>query len=196
MEFYKLPNKFGDYGLDYSTELDGWNYKIAFAYKGEEGTYHKDVINFRDTEYPANKDYINNHSNAFTKEELPMLIAMANGFYVRQFPFKTEDGTVVCLSIDNEWLSDLGISILKIDNDAKCYAFKDGNLYIDNTPIDIPSICRLYKLEDGTYGYGIQPPKDKDIRIVVSDNLIFGCKVNYLQEMLPHLPLRDKFGYI
>ena len=26
---YELPNKFGDYGLDYSTELKGWNYKIA-----------------------------------------------------------------------------------------------------------------------------------------------------------------------
>ena len=196
MEFYKLPNKFGDYGLDYCTELDGWNYKIAFAYKGEEGTYHKDVINFRDTEYPADRHYINSHSNIFTAEDIPMLIAMAKSFFVRQFPFKTEDGTVVCLRIDNEWLSDLGISILKIDNDAKCYSFKDGNLYIDNTPIDMPSICRLYKLEDGTYGYGIQPPKDKDIRIVVSDNLIFGCKVNYLQEMLPYLPLRDKFGYI
>ena len=168
MEFYKLPDKFGDYSLDYCTEIEGYSYKIDFAYKGKEGSYYKGKINFGDKEYPADKHYVNSHSNTFTVEDIPMLIAMARSFFVRQFPFKTEDGTVVCLSIDNEWLSDLGISILKIDNHAKCYAFKDGNLYIDNMPIDMPSICRLYKLEDGTYGYGIQPPKDKDGYIELS----------------------------
>lgn len=196
MEFYKLPNKFGDYGLDYCTELKGWNYKIAFVYKGKEGSYHEGKIKFGDKEYPADRHYINSHSNTFTEEDIPMLVAMARSFFVRQFPFRTEDWDVVCLSIDDEWLSSLGITILKIDNYAKCYAFKDGNLYIDNKPIDILNLCRLYKLEDGTYGYGLQPLKDEDTRIVVSDNLIFGCKVGYLQEMLPYLPLRDKFGHI
>lgn len=196
MEFYKLPNKFGDYGLDYCTELKGWDYKIDFAYKGREGSYHRDKIKFGDKEYPADKHYINNSSNTFTKEDIPMLIAMARNFYVRQFPFKTEAGNVICLSIQGDWLDELGISILKLDSNVKCYAFKDGNLHIDNTPIDIPNFCKLYRLEDGTYGYGVQPPKDKVTRIAVSDNLVFGCKVKYLAEKLPYLPLKDRFGYI
>lgn len=196
MEFYKLPNKFGDYGLDYCTEIEGYDYKVAFAYKGKEGSYYKDKINFGDKEYPADRHYINCSSNAFTEEDLPMLIAMARSFFVRQFPFKTESGEIVCLTIQKDWFEELGINILKSDSTAKYYAFKDGNLYIDNKPIDILNLCRLYKLEDGTYGYGLQPLKDEDTRIVVSDNLIFGCKVNYLQEMLPYLPLRDKFGHI
>ena len=196
MEFYKLPNKFGDYGLDYCTELDGWNYKIAFAYKGEEGTYHKDVINFRDTEYPANKDCINNHSNAFTKEDIPMLIAMANEFYVRQFPFKTETGEIVCLTIQKDWLGELGINILKADSAAKYYSFKDNTLYINEIPVDMTSLCKLYKLEDGTYGYGVSPSPfyNKRLKFVASENLIFGCKSKYLKEMLPYLPLKGTFN--
>ena len=193
MEFYKLPNKFGDYDLDYHTKLDGWNYKIAFSYKGEEGTYHKDIINFRDMEYPANKDYINNHSNAFTKEDIPMLIAMARASFVNQFPFKTEAGNIICLTIENDWLEELGISILKSDSAAKYYSFKDGNLYIDDTQIDILNFCKLYKLKDDTYGYGLQPPKDTKLKFVTSKNLVFGCKSEYLKEMLPYLPLEDTY---
>ena len=88
MEFYKLPNKFGDYGLDYCTELDGWNYKIAFAHKGEEGTYHKDVINFRDTEYPANKDYINNHSRDYFKTAVRSPYLRTGSFYMDKRNYK------------------------------------------------------------------------------------------------------------
>lgn len=125
-----------------------------------------------------------------------MLIAMARGFYVRQFPFKTESGEIVCLSIDNYWLGNLGTSILKIDNRAKCYSFRDGGLYIDNKQIDILNFCQLYKLKDGTYGYGVQEPKDKAVRIAVSDALVFGCKADYLKVMLPYLPLKYDSGYI
>lgn len=196
MEFYKLPNKFGDYSLDYCTELEGWDYKVVFAYNGKEGSYYKGKINFGDKEYPADKHYINISSNAFTKEDIPMLIAMARGFFISQFPFKTENGNVICLTIGKDWLEELGISILKSDSTAKYYSFKDGNLYIDDTLINIPNFCKFYKLKDGTYGYGIQPPKNKVIPIVVSDNLVFGCKVKYLAAMLPYLPLKDRFGYI
>ena len=196
MEFYKLPDKFGDYSLDYCTEIEGYSYKIDFAYKGKEGSYYKGKINFGDKEYPADKDHINSHSNAFTKEDIPMLIAMARGFYIRQFPFKTESGEIVCLSIDNYWLGNLGTSILKIDNRAKCYSFRGGGLYIDNKQIDILNFCQLYKLKDGTYGYGVQEPKDKVVRIAVSDALVFGCKADYLKVMLPYLPLKYDSGYI
>ena len=92
MEFYKLPDKFGDYSLDYCTEIEGHSYKIDFAYKGKEGSYFKGKINFGDKEYPADKDHINSHSNAFTKEDIPMLIAMAKGFYVRNFLSRQSQG--------------------------------------------------------------------------------------------------------
>lgn len=193
MEFYKLPDKFGDYSLDYCTEIEGYSYRIDFAYKGEEGIYYNGNISFRDKEYTADKHYINNHSNAFTKEDIPMLIAMARNSIVNQFPFKTEAGDIICLAIENDWLEELGISILKSDSTAKYYSFKDGNLYIDDTPIDILNFCKLYKLKDDTYGYGIQPPKDTKLKFVTSKNLVFGCKSKYLKEMLPYLPLEDTF---
>lgn len=194
MEFYKLPNKLGDYSLDYCTELEGWGYKVAFAYKGKEGTYYKGKINFGGKEYPADKHYINVSSNAFTKEDIPMLIAMARGFFISQFPFKTEDGNVICLTIEKDWLEELGISILKSDSTAKYYFFKDGNLYINDTLIYMSNFCKLYKLKDGTYGYGVQHPKDTKLKFVVSENLIFGCKSKYLKEMLPYLPLENTFN--
>lgn len=54
----------------------------------------------------------------------------------------------------------------------------------------------MYKLKDGTYGYGVQEPKDKVVRIAVSDALVFGCKADYLKVMLPYLPLKYDSGYI
>lgn len=196
MEFYKLPDKFGDYSLDYCTEIEGYNYKVDFAYKGKEGSYYKDKINFGDKEYPADRHYINCSSNAFTAEDLPMLIAMARGFFVSQFPFKTESGEIVCLTIQKDWLEELGINILKADSTAKYYSFKDKTLYIDGIPVDIPNLCKLYKLKNGTYGYGVQEPKDKKLKFVVSENLTFGCKSKYLKDMLPYLPLKYDSGYI
>lgn len=196
MEFYKLPNKFGDYGLDYCTDIEGYNYGVAFSYKGKEGFYHNGKVKFGDKEYPVDKDYINDRSNAFTTEDLPMLIAMARGFYIRQFPFKTEAGDIICLTIQKEWFEELGINILKADSAAKYYSFKDKTLYIDGVPVDIPSLCKLYKLEDGTYGYGVSPSPfyNKRLKFVVSENLVFGCKSKYLKEMLPYLPLEDTFN--
>lgn len=196
MEFYKLPDKFGDYALDYSTEIEGYDYKVAFAYKGKEGSYYKDKINFGDKEYQADRHYINCSSNAFTAEDLPMLIAMARSFFVSQFPFKTESGEIVCLTIQKDWFEELGINILKADSTAKYYSFKDNTLYIDGIPVDIPSLCKLYKLEDGTYGYGVSPSPfyNKRLKFVVSENLVFGCKSKYLKEMLPYLPLKDTFN--
>lgn len=195
MEFYKLPDKFGDYSLDYCTEIEGYSYKIDFAYKGKEGSYYKDKINFGDKEYPADRHYINCSSNAFSAEDLPMLIAMARGFFVSQFPFKTESGEIVCLTIQKDWLEELGINILKADSTAKYYSFKDKTLYIDGIPVDIPSLCKLYKLKDGTYGYRVCPPSnDKKLKFVVSENLTFGCKSKYLKDMLPYLPLKDTFN--
>ena len=195
MEFYKLPDKFGDYSLDYCTEIEGYDYKVDFAYKGKEGSYYKDKINFGDKEYPADRHYINCSSNAFSAEDLPMLIAMARGFFVSQFPFKTESGEIVCLTIQKDWLEELGINILKADSTAKYYSFKDKTLYIDGIPVDIPSLCKLYKLKDGTYGYGVCPPSnDKKLKFVVSENLTFGCKSKYLKDMLPYLPLKDTFN--
>jgi hypothetical protein len=196
MEFYKLPDKFGDYSLDYCTEIEGYSYKVDFAYKGKEGNYYKDKINFGDKEYPADRHYINCSSNAFTAEDLPMLIAMARSFFVSQFPFKTESGEIVCLTIQKDWFEELGINILKADSTAKYYSFKDNTLYIDGIPVDIPSLCKLYKLEDGTYGYGVSPSPfyNKRLKFVVSENLVFGCKSKYLKEMLPYLPLKDTFN--
>lgn len=196
MEFYKLPDKFGDYALDYCTEIEGYDYKVTFAYKGKEGTYYKDKINLGDKEYPADKHYINISSNAFIAEDLPMLIAMARGFFISQFPFRTDNGDVVCLTIQKDWFEELGINILKADSTAKYYSFKDKTLCIDGIPVDIPSLCKLYKLEDDTYGYGVSPSPfyNKRLKFVVSENLVFGCKSKYLKEMLPYLPLKDTFN--
>lgn len=196
MEFYKLPDKFGDYSLDYCTEIEGYSYKIDFAYKGKEGSYYKDKIKFGGKEYQADRHCINCSSNAFTKEDIPMLIAMARSFFVSQFPFKTESGEIVCLTLQKDWFEELGINILKADSTAKYYSFKDNTLYIDGIPVDIPSLCKLYKLEDGTYGYGVSPSPfyNKRLKFVVSENLVFGCKSKYLKEMLPYLPLKNTFS--
>ena len=86
----------------------------------------------------------------------------------------------------------MGINILKADSTAKYYSFKDKTLYIDGIPVDIPNLCKLYRLEDGTYGYGVCPPSDdKKLKFIVSENLTFGCKSKYLKDMLPYLPLED-----
>lgn len=72
-----------------------------------------------------------------------MLIAMARGFFVSQFPFKTESGEIVCLTIQKDWLEELGINILKADSTAKYYSFKDKTLYIDEIPVDVPSLSYI-----------------------------------------------------
>ena len=202
MEIYKLPDLAKEYSLDYYKDtLDGI---AVFSYKGKKGRYESRWVNgvlrhmliIDNIYYALYKEKYLSFNNAFTKDDLSMLMAMARSFFVRQFPFKTESGEIVCLTIQNDWFEELGINILKSDSTAKYYSFKDNTLYIDGIPVDMPSICKLYKLKDGTYGYGVSPSPfyNKRLKFVVSENLIFGCKSKYLKEMLPYLPLKDTFN--
>lgn len=199
MEVYKLPDVHGEYSLDYCTKNQ--DNTIDFSYNGTEGHYDRKyidgmsrgVLTFNNVDYIFNKEKYSDTDNAFTREDLPVLIALARESFLMKFPFKIDSKNIVTLKLPEDWLFDLGESILQFDVDAHMFYIKRGVLYVDDKPVEAHAISKFYKADKDTYAYGLQTEHP---RFCVSKKFRAGCKVEQLQELLVRLPIKDSSYYI
>ena len=194
MEFYKLPDLSKEYSLDYYKDiLDGI---AVFSYKDKKGRYESRWVNgvlrhiliIDNIYYALYKEKYLPFNNAFTKDDLSMLMAIAHETVIREFPFKLDSGEIVTLRLPGDWLFDLGESILAFDKTVKMFYVKQGILYVDDKPVDAHAISKFYETGDNVYTYGLQAPRTG---LCISKRFRAGCKIEYLQELLTRLPIKS-----
>lgn len=199
MEFYKLPDLSKEYSLDYYKDtLDGI---AVFSYKGKKGRYESRWVNgvlrhiliIDNIYYALYKEKYLSFNNAFTKDDLSMLMAIAHETVIREFPFKLDSGEIVTLRLPGDWLFDLGESILAFDKTVKMFYVKQGILYVDDKPVDAHAISKFYETGDNVYTYGLQTYRT---RLCISSKFRACCKLEYLQDLLTRLPIKDGSYYV
>lgn len=193
-ESKELPDLSKEYSLDYCRYNQDDH--LEFSYKGKKGRYehgwkngvlsHRLVID--NITYILYKEKYLAFNNAFTVDDLSMLMAIARETVLREFPFKLDSGDIVTLRLPGNWMFDLGKSMLSSDKDAHMFYIKHGVLYVDDKPIDAHAISKFYKTEDNVYTYGLQAPC---IELCISKRFRAGCKIEYLQELLTRLPIKS-----
>lgn len=199
MEFYKLPDLSKEYSLDYYKDtLDGI---AVFSYKGKKGRYESRWVNgvlrhmliIDNIYYALYKEKYLSFNNAFTKDDLSMLMDIAHETVIREFPFKLDSGEIVTLRLPGDWLFDLGESILAFDKTAKMFYVKQGILYVDDKPVDVHTISKFYETGDTVYTYGLQTYRT---RLCISSKFRACCKLEYLQDFLTRLPIKGGSCYV
>lgn len=199
MEFYKLPDLSKEYSLNYYKDtLDGI---AVFSYKGKKGRYESRWVNgvlrhmliIDNIYYALYKEKYLSFNNAFTKDDLSMLMAIAHETVIREFPFKLGSGEIVTLMLPGDWLFDLGESILAFDKTAKMFYVKQGILYVDDKPVDAHAISKFYETGDNVYTYGLQTYRT---RLCISSKFRACCKLEYLQDLLTRLPIKGGSCYV
>lgn len=194
MEIYKLPDLTKECSLDYCKYNQ--DRSVEFSYKGKKGRYeigwktgvHREALIIDNKTYILHKEKYLAFNNAFTINDLGMLMAIAYETVLREFPFKLDSGDIIILRLPGDWLFDLGESILASDKTAHIFYIKQGILYVDNKPIDAHTISKFYKTEDNVYTYGLQAPCTE---LCISKRFRAGCKIEYLQELLTRLPIKS-----
>lgn len=194
MEIYKLPDLTKECSLDYCKYNQ--DRSVEFSYKGKKGRYeigwktgvHREALIIDNKTYILHKEKYLAFNNAFTINDLGMLMAIAYETVLREFPFKLDSGDIITLRLPGDWLFDLGESILASDKTAHIFYIKQGILYVDNKPIDAHTISKFYKTEDNVYTYGLQAPCTE---LCISKRFRAGCKIEYLQELLTRLPIKS-----
>lgn len=199
MEIYKLPDLTKECSLDYCKyNQDG---SVEFSYKGKKGRYeigwktgvHREALIIDNKTYILHKDKYLAFNNAFTIDDLGMLMAIARSLCLREFPFKLASGDIVTLRLPGDWLFDLGKSILAFDKDAYMFYVKRGVLYVDDKQVDTQAISKFYETDGNVYTYGLQAPRTK---LCISLRFRAGCKLEYLQELLTRLPIEEGSHYV
>ena len=199
MEFYKLPDLTEECSLDYYKDTqDG---SAVFSYKGKKGRYEsrwengalRHMLIIDNMYYALYKEKYLSFNNAFTKDDLSMLMAIAHETVIREFPFKLDSGEIVTLRLPGDWLFDLGKSILAFDKDAHMFYVKQGILYVDDKPIDAHAISKFYETGDSVYTYGLQTYRT---RLCISSKFRACCKLEYLQDLLTRLPIKGGSCYV
>ena len=185
--------------MDYYKDiLDGI---AVFSYKGKKGRYESRWVNgvlrhmliIDNIYYALYKEKYLSFNNAFTKDDLSMLMAIAHETVIREFPFKLDSGEIVTLRLPGDWLFDLGESILAFDKTAKMFYVKQGILYVDDKPVDVHTISKFYETGDNVYTYGLQTYRT---RLCISSKFRACCKLEYLQDFLTRLPIKGGSGYV
>lgn len=199
MEIYKLPDLTKECSLDYCKyNQDG---SVEFSYKGKKGRYEierkagalRHMLIIDNMYYALYKEKYLSFNNAFTKDDLSMLMAIAYETVIREFPFKLDSGDIVTLRLPGDWLFDLGKSILAFDKDAHMFYVKSGVLYVDDKQVDTQAISKFYETDGNVYTYGLQASRTK---LCISLRFRAGCKLEYLQELLTRLPIEEGSHYV
>ena len=136
MEIYKLPDLSKEYSLDYY--IDTQYGSFLFSYKGKKGRYEierkagalRHMLIIDNMYYALYKEKYLAFNNAFTKDDLNMLMAIAHETVLREFPFKLDSGDIITLRLPGDWLFDFGESILASDKTAHIFYIKQKKYYM------------------------------------------------------------------
>lgn len=193
-EYKELLDLSKEYSLDYCRYNQDDH--LEFSYKGKKGHYeigwkkgiHRGALIIDNKTYILHKEEYFSFNNAFTKDDLNMLMAIAHETVLREFPFKLDSGDIVTLRLPGDWLFDLGESILASDKTTHIFYIKQGILYVDDKQVDTQAISKFYETDGNVYTYGLQAPRTK---LCISLRFRAGCKIEYLQELLTRLPIKS-----
>lgn len=162
----------------------------VFAYKGEEGSWNKEtqLLKYKNKEYQCDWRKIDD-SELFTMEDMNFLIALNNGVFIEDLPFRLESGRVTHISINSNWLVFQGIAMLANSEDSQFFRVDGDKLFIDEKEVDYQKQCTIHEHSYGKVAYGIPFSRKDSARIIVWYQLGVGCKASYLETILQYLPL-------
>lgn len=164
----------------------------VFAYKGVEGSWDKEtqLLKYNNKEYQGDWRKIDD-SELFTMEDMDFLIALNNGVFIEDLPFKLESGEVTHLSLNGNWLVFQGIAMLANSENSQFFRVDGNKLFVDDKEVDYQKQCTIHEHSYGKVRYGIPYSWKDTARIIAWPQLQVGCRVSYIEELLQYLPLED-----
>ena len=185
--------------LDYCTEVrcDGFE----FAYNGIRGFYDKskDVYelfyNKRTYKfYPAIELRSHMGTNFFTENDIDFLIALRDALDIEAFPFRKSNGEIDYLFLSKNWLMCQGLALLANTEDSGVFKLEGDKLFVDDKEIDYRKQCAFHTAPYGELTYGIPFSYEDTKEIILLNALKVGCRVSYLRNLIPYLPLNTTYG--
>ena len=175
---------------------------IKFEYNGiqgsfdkskniEELTYNGKVYKF----YPAVELREHEDTNFFTEDDIDLLIFLRDKLNQEAFPFKKSTGEITYLFLNENWLIDTAIRLLKTNESFQMFFIKGSTLFINGVEFDYKSKCSFGICEYGEYSYTIPVEEnDSNKAIYVSTYTKSGCCIDYLPALLTIMPLKWMSG--
>ena len=182
-----MKNKFK---LDSCTKVNSTHFE--FIYNGIQGTYNKSELYYNGKLY---RFYQVAEPDLFTEDDINLLITLRDGLNIEAFPFRKSNREVTYLALNANWLMHQGLAILANSNDSKWFKLEEDRLFIDDKEVDYQKQCTFYVSIYGELTYGI-PFSYKDTKeILLLLPVKVGCRVSYLESLIPYFPLKVTSGY-
>lgn len=176
--------------LDLCTKVNSTHFE--FIYNEIQGTYNKSELYYNGKLY---KFYQVAESGLFTEDDINLLIALRDGLDIEAFLFMKSSGEVTYPYLSENWLMHQGLAILANSNDSKWFKLEEDRLFIDDKEVDYQKQCTFHVSIYGELTYGI-PFSYKDTKeILLLLPVKVGCRVLYLESLIPYLPLKVTSGY-
>jgi hypothetical protein len=188
-----MGNKFK---LDSYTKVNSTHFE--FIYNGIQGTYDRSELCYNGKLY---KFYqvaeLDSHmeSNFFTEDDIDLLIVLRDGLNIEEFPFMKPDGEVTYLVLSANWLMHQGLSILANSKESKMFKLEEDRLFVDDKEVDYQKQCTFHVSIYGEFTYGIPFSCSDTKEILLLLPVKVGCRVSYLESLIPYLPLKVASGY-
>lgn len=179
-----MKNKFK---LDSCTKVNSTHFE--FIYNGIQGTYDRLELCYNGKLY---KFYQVVESGLFTEDDIDLLIALRGILNIEAFPFRKSNGEVTKLILSVNWLMHQGLAILANSKESKMFKLEEDRLFVDDKEVGYQKQCTFHISSFGEFTYGIPfSHKDtKEILLLLPVNV--GCRVSYLESLIPYLPLKVK----
>lgn len=178
------------YKLDYCTEVRCDCFE--FAYNGIHGFYDKskDVYEllYHKKTYKFYPD-VELSTNFFTEADIDLLITLRDELDIEAFPFRKSNGEVTYLFLSKNWLMSQGLALLANSEDSKIFKLEEDKLFVDDKEINYLEQCTFHIAPYGELTYGIPFSYEDTKEIILLHTVKAGCKVSYLRNLLPYLPL-------
>lgn len=157
----------------------------------EELTYNGKVYKF----YPAVELREHDDTSFFTEDDIDLLILLRDKLHQEAFPFKKSTGEITYLFLNENWLLDTAIRLLKINESFQMFFIKGSTLFINGVEFDYKSKCKFGICEYGEYSYTIPVEEnDSSEAIYASTYTKSGCRIDYLPALLTIMPLKWMSG--
>ena len=157
----------------------------------EELTYNGKVYKF----YPAAELREHQDTSFFAEEDIDLLIFLRDELNQEAFPFRKSTGEIIYLFLNENWLIDIAIRLLKTNESFQMFYIKGSTLFINGVEFDYKSKCSFGICEYGEYSYTIPIEEhDSNKAIYVSTYTKSGCRVDYLPALLTVMPLKWMSG--
>lgn len=178
------------YKLDSHIKVNSTHFE--FIHNGIQGTYNKSELYYNRKLY---KFYQVAESGLFTEDDINLLIALRDSLNIEAFPFMKSSGEVTYLVLSADWLMHQGLAILANSKESKMFKLEEDRLFIDDKEVDYQKQCTFHMSIYGEFTYGIPFSRKATKEILLLLPVKVGCRVSYLESLIPYLPLKVTSGY-